>query len=152
LVQFSQQDLVREEGMLAWLQNKIRQQSLWSLHKSKNYKDLLLFEILQRTYVCEAARNIGPDTPEKKNSVIEEAKHVGAIFAARPCAGRGNVGVVAKQNPSIKCMEPAQIKNYKDLLLSKNFEGGLLPARRLQIVVWIAKKRCEESRFFTPLS
>ena len=53
----------------------------------------------------------------KKNSVIEEAKHVGAIFAARPCAGRGNVGVVAKQNPSLKSMEPAQIKYYKDLLL-----------------------------------
>ena len=49
----------------------------------------------------------------KKNSVIEEAKHVGAIFAARPCAGRGNVGVVAKQNPSLKSMEPAQIKELQ---------------------------------------
>jgi len=55
----------------------------------KYYKDLLLIEELRRwTFAGEAVTNIGPDTPEKKNSVIEEAKHVGAIFAARPCVGR----------------------------------------------------------------
>ena len=55
----------------------------------KYYKDLLLIEILQTwTYDCEAARNIGPDTPEKKNSVIEEAKHVGAILRSEPLCGK----------------------------------------------------------------
>ena len=77
----------------------------------------------------------------KKNSVIEEAKHVGAIFAGRPCAGRGNVGVVAKQNPPTKSMEPAQIINYKDLLLSKNFDGGLMTVRRLEISARIPRRR-----------
>ncbi len=62
----------------------------------------------------------------KKNSVIEEAKHVGAIFAVRPCAGRGNVGVVAKQNPSLKSMKPAQIKYYKDLLHIKELRRWTL--------------------------
>jgi len=33
--------------------------------------------------------------------------------------------VVAKQNPPTKSMEPAQIINYKDLLLSKYFKSGL---------------------------
>ncbi len=99
--------------MLAWLQNKIRQQSLWSLHKARTTKTCCFRKLRRWTFASEAARNIGPDTPEKKNSVIEEAKHVGAIFAARPCAGRGNVGVVAKQNPSTKSMEPAKLKIAK---------------------------------------
>ena len=64
----------------------------------------------------------------KKNSVIEEAKHVGAIFAGRPCAGRGNVGVGAKQNPSLKYMEPAQMKGFEDLLLAYRIVSGQLLA------------------------
>jgi len=89
------------------------------------------FEKLRRwTYASEAARNIGPDTPEKKNSVIEEAKHVGAIFAARPCVGRGNGGCDAKQNPGRKGVVAWTWERLQGLLPARSKRWWILPVRR----------------------